>query len=331
MADTVLRPVYVETERNGTFEVRLDVPYRDDAEADPIKHRLDLYLPHEGPFPMLAYVHGGSFESGDKAVSIAGLDIYRNVGRFYASRGIGVALINYRLQPEVRWPSQVDDVARAVAWLGRNLTELGGDRLVLSGHSAGAWLAGRVLLDRDQLERPGLEFGRIAGLISISGSGYELWDERTWDLLGGDKAERLWQEKFDSGREGVDWHVESSLNTLVAQREIADVPPILLVYTSKEFPALQRQNQLFYQALTARGARAQLEVVHTDSHRRMALALSHPKRRLSQMVVDFVQGTACTQQPIGTLASLTRDLTAGDRAAANEPEVSVLAGTYCSR
>lgn len=287
-----LRPIYVETEPDGSFEVRVDVPYRDDADAHPQKHRLDLFLPHGARFPVLAFVHGGSFENGDKAVSLAGLDIYRNIGRFYAARGLGVALINYRLQPEVRWPSQVDDVARATTWLARHLQELGGDgRLYLSGHSAGAWLVSRVVLDRHQLERPGVDLGEVSGVISISGSGFDLTDEQTWEMLGGQRQKEEWRPRFDSGREASDWREEASVVPLVPLASRAqDVPPFLLVYTSRELRALGRQNRLLHEALTEAGVPNRLQVVDTDSHRRMALALSHPERELTELVLEFVDG-----------------------------------------
>ncbi|REJ73097.1 MAG: alpha/beta hydrolase [Acidobacteria bacterium] len=289
--DVGLRPLYVESDLDGTFEVRLDVAYRSDPEAHPQKHRLDLFLPHRAGFPLLAFVHGGSFENGDKGVSLAGLDIYGNIGRFYAARGVGVALINYRLQPEVHWPSQVDDVARAVAWLARHQEELGGDgRLFLSGHSAGAWLVSRVALDRDLLERPGVDLAGVAGVISVSGSGFDMTDEQTWEMLGGPFSEAEWAERFDPGREwdAEGWKSAASIVPLVRP----EAPPFLIVCTSRELEALQRQNRLFHRALGEAGVPSHFEVVGTDSHRRMALAMSHPDRLLPQLVLDFVSGGA---------------------------------------
>src|SRR5436190_478525 len=76
-----------------------DVVYWEGSENK--KHRLDLFIPEETNWPVFVFVHGGSLDSGDKCLRVCGADLYGNIGRFYASRGIGVAVINYRLQPEV--------------------------------------------------------------------------------------------------------------------------------------------------------------------------------------------------------------------------------------
>ena len=70
---------------------------------------------------MIVFVHGGNWDSGSKDFRAGGADVYANIGRFYASRGIAVAVINYRLQPQARWTGQVDDVRMAVNWVRANI------------------------------------------------------------------------------------------------------------------------------------------------------------------------------------------------------------------
>ena len=77
----------------GFYEVEVlkDRAYRDDKEADPVKHKLDLYLPKGvKDYPVLMFVHGGSWRSGRK-------ELYGAVGALFARNGIGTAVINYRL------------------------------------------------------------------------------------------------------------------------------------------------------------------------------------------------------------------------------------------
>ncbi len=130
-------------------EVLRDLRYRDDRDADAEKHRLDLYRPQQAGWPVMVFAHGGGLNKGDKDLRVGGYDIYGNIGRFYAAHGIGVAVINYRLQPEVRWPEQADDVAASVAWAVRHAPQHGGDgRVFLAGHSVGAWLVALVARGR---------------------------------------------------------------------------------------------------------------------------------------------------------------------------------------
>ena len=65
-----------------------------------VAHRLDLYLPAAKDWPIVVFVHGGNWDSGSKDHRAGGADVYANIGRFYASHGIGMAVINYRLQPQ---------------------------------------------------------------------------------------------------------------------------------------------------------------------------------------------------------------------------------------
>lgn len=284
-----LKPVYTEAELDQTrAEVRLDVPYRSDARADPAKHRLDLFLPSGDRFPMLVFVHGGSLEKGDSALKVVGHDIYRNIGRFYAARGIGVALINYRLQPDVVWVDQAADVATAIAWLTPRLEELGGDgRLFLSGHSAGSWLIGHVALDERLQARYGIDPDSIDGVISISGSGFDLTDELTWELFG---REHVWQRRFSIEPDDPDWKETASIIPHLR----GDAPPFLLLYASDEWPALIRQNKLMCQALASTRAGCRMREIQDLGHRRMVLAMSHPDKPLASSILATITGTSAS-------------------------------------
>jgi acetyl esterase/lipase len=276
-----LKPFYSPADLDpSAAEVRLDVVYRSDADTDPSKHRLDLFLPNGTGWPLLAFVHGGSLENGDTARILGGHDIYRNIGRFYAARGVGVALINYRLQPAVTWRGQVDDVAVATAWLVERVHGFGGDgRVYLSGHSAGSWLAAHVALDDDLRRRHDLERSDIAGVISVSGSGFDLTDEQTWEMFGNEKK---WKQRFSDGESDTAWKERASVVPLIDN----DDPPFLLIYSRREWPALARQNQLMCAALESANAKCTIEELEGPGHRRMLLAMSHVDRPLTQRVLE---------------------------------------------
>ncbi len=108
------------------------------------RHRLDVYGPSQGPapWPVVFYFHGGSWASGSRRT-------YDFVGRAIAAQGFVVAIPDYRLFPEVRYPSFLEDCALAVAWSLRAAGSHGGDpgRLALLGHSAGAYNASMLALD----------------------------------------------------------------------------------------------------------------------------------------------------------------------------------------
>ena len=131
---------------------------------------LDLYVPAQaGPTaPVVVFFYGGSWDSGSK-------DLYLFVGQALASRGIIVAVPDYRVYPEVRFPGFVEDGAKAVGFVaaaareGRNGLPAGRHPLFLMGHSAGAEIAGLLATDKRYLARQGLVPGQLAGFVGLAG------------------------------------------------------------------------------------------------------------------------------------------------------------------
>ncbi|WP_277983281.1 alpha/beta hydrolase [Sphingomonas faeni] len=117
----------------------------DQAYGEHSRQRLDVYAPGSGPSdesaaarPVLLWVHGGGFVRGEKASPDHPFNAH--VGHWVARLGLIGVVMNYRLLPEAAWPSGGDDVAAAVNWIGRHITDWGGDpaRIVVAGTSAGA-------------------------------------------------------------------------------------------------------------------------------------------------------------------------------------------------
>ena len=129
------------------------------------RHVLDLYAPRQprGPLPLCVFVHGGGWDSGDRRE-------YGFAGRALAALGFLVACADYRVFPEVVFPGFVKDLALAATWLVSHAADYGGDpdRVILAGHSAGAYNAMMVALQPERFGAGGLK-GRIKGLIGLSG------------------------------------------------------------------------------------------------------------------------------------------------------------------
>jgi acetyl esterase/lipase len=146
-------------------EMIAGISYADGSPEDADKHKLDLYLPRDKKnFPVLMFLHGGSWRSGDRSA-------YRALGDRLARAGIGVAIPSYRLMPQNPHPAQIEDAAAAFAWVVQKAARYGGDpsRIYLSGHSAGAHLAALLALDEKYLGKFALPRTSIHGVIVISG------------------------------------------------------------------------------------------------------------------------------------------------------------------
>jgi acetyl esterase/lipase len=105
---------------------------------------LDLYTPRpQAPsVPLVLFVHGGDWDSGDSRHAAPFADFPRALAGL-AAQGYVVASLNYRLSQEAHFPAALQDVKAAIRWLRGHAGALGGDptRLALWGMSAGAQLA----------------------------------------------------------------------------------------------------------------------------------------------------------------------------------------------
>ncbi|WP_062014135.1 alpha/beta hydrolase [Aureimonas sp. AU4] len=151
------------TSRDG-FETARSVRY-----APGPRGTFDLYVPEgAGPqTPVVVFFYGGSWDSGSKS-------LYPFVGQSLASAGYAVAVPDYRVYPQVRFPAFVEDGAKAVAAVER-LARAGGDGLpagrhpvILMGHSAGAQIAALLAFDERYLRAAGAR-ERLAGFVGLAG------------------------------------------------------------------------------------------------------------------------------------------------------------------
>lgn len=119
---------------------------------------MDITMPRgTSPAPVVVMIHGGAFRMGDKT----DLSVWPEI----LDAGIAVARVNYRLSDTDPWPAQGEDCLAAIVHLQRVGAELGLDpsRIVLLGHSAGAFLAVSTALS---LVEVGL---RPRGVVSLYG------------------------------------------------------------------------------------------------------------------------------------------------------------------
>ena len=124
---------------------------------------LDVYAPkgaHDAP--MVVFFYGGGWEDGNRAD-------YKFAAMALAKRGIVAVVPDYRLYPDVRFPDFLHDGAKAVRWARRNAMEFGADPALafLVGHSAGAYIATMLALDKMLLDAESL--AHVAGVVGLAG------------------------------------------------------------------------------------------------------------------------------------------------------------------
>jgi acetyl esterase/lipase len=140
--------------RRADLLVEHDVRYAEQAPEQVLDVIRRRGLATDTPAPVLLYVHGGSWTGGSKRGQ--GGHLIRQM----AARGWLCVSIDYRLGPANRWPAQIVDVKRALAWVHENIAAYGGDPsfVAVSGGSAGSHLAAlAAVTPGDPAFQPGFE------------------------------------------------------------------------------------------------------------------------------------------------------------------------------
>lgn len=122
---------------------------------------LDLF-PAKQNRGLVIFVHGGYWRSLDKSE-------FSFYAEPYLAQGVSVALINYRLCPEVNIDAIVEDCQSAVLWLAASVSRynIRFDRTVLIGHSAGAHLV--AMLCATDWSTRNIDAANFRGGVLISG------------------------------------------------------------------------------------------------------------------------------------------------------------------
>lgn len=246
------------------------------------RRKLDLYLPKniQSPPPLFMYIHGGAWITGDKSQ-------YSKLGKAFASRGIAVAIINYRLSTRSngsRHPDPVHDGAAAIHWLKKSAKTYGyrDDCIVVGGHSAGAHMTGLLTLDPTYLAKLEEKTSVIAGAIGLEGI-YDIpalvkrWPDYRGDFIAlAFGSEIGWSaaspQSYCNGKEKTPWLVIHS-----PKDELVDMP----------------QSENFVKALKAKSVEVSFFKNLESSHFGTVTNLGSKKgQETEDQMVKFINGLA---------------------------------------
>ena len=241
---------------NGSAGAKVAGPIaygRDPAQA------VDIYRPRgagaDARLPVIVWFHGGGWDSG-------GREFYGFAGRALSAEGFVVVVAGYRLGEGGRWPGFVEDGAAAVRWTHANIAAHGGDpeRIILSGHSAGAHIAALLALDTDRLGdlvRPG---GAVRGVAGLAGP---------YDFL-----------PFESGgsADRAMGHADPIALTQPITYARGDAPMLWLASGDADHTVRPRNSRALAAAVTEAGCQAETKLYAGVDHREILTGLSLPLR-----------------------------------------------------
>lgn len=231
------------------------------------RQKLDLYAPDgaAAPLPIIVFIYGGSWRHGDK-------DNYNFLGAAFAAQGFLTAIPDYRLVPEVRFPGFVEDCAAAVCWVKDNASSHGGDpsRTVLVGHSAGAYNAVMLALDRRYLAAAGAPAQFVRGAVGLAGP----YDFAPFDVPAT-------QEAFGQAPD--------PRLTQPIQFARADAPPLLLLWGEDDDTVGPRNIESLARVMREAGGAVETKIYPGIDHIEIAAALSRPYRDKAPVLADVTE------------------------------------------
>ena len=265
---------------DGGVGVSKDIAYGEDAAQN-----LDVYYPKalakavrkgstiEQRYPLVVFVHGGSWENGNK-------DQYAFVGQSFAQAGYVTAVINYRKAPEFVYPAFVQDSAQAIAWVHQNADKLYADskNMAVVGQSAGAFNAVAAVSNADFLSPYGITPSDIKAVVGIAGP-YS-YDFRT------SETSTVFPKDGDPDNIMPDRLVNSG---------VGKSQPEYLLLTAENDDIVGDENTVrMTAALKAVNAKVQTGEIKKASHATSIAAMATPLRRLNDVrdqVLTYLDGT----------------------------------------
>jgi len=242
---------------------------------DGSQQTMDVYFPDAGgPWPVLVYVHGGSWMHGDKSEAAL-------FARMMTAQGYLVVSVNYRLYPAATFPAMIQDVKCAVRSLRANAAQynLDPNRAGAVGVSAGGHL---VSLLGTTDASAGWDVGeyldqssRVQAVIATAG----VMDlSRNFPNTDIEAMKHIGFGEYNVAEASPITHVTGS------------TPPFLLIHGQQDAVVPVEQSQLMYERLMQANVPAQLVIVKNAGHSFIAPdATTTPTLgEINQIIVDFL-------------------------------------------
>jgi len=280
---------------------------------------IDIVLPvaetaPDRGWPTIVWVHGGGWRMQDRLAR-------PDFSRHFASRGIAMASIDYRLAPENRHPAQVADLRQALRWLRANSENLGIDpyRIGLWGSSAGGHVAAFTALSSETAELAGetvpADFAQWPTAVScvVEGYGPTLIGELLPDRISAVSAEHTPEEDLLGGPAAS----ESEKSGLLARAaeaspallDASDAPPFLILHGTGDTLVPHSQSQELHDHLQAAGSESLLCLIEGFGHGFFnpgEVEELGPGRRLDNGRLEAEPDTACTFAGNGSFSTRAR-------------------------
>ncbi len=192
--------------------------------------KLNLFVPRSksASKPVLIFVHGGNWDSGNK-------NQYGFFGRNFAKKNIITIIPDYTLSPDANYETMTVQIAAVINWAKKHAADYGGDpnQIFVTGHSAGGHLGALAVMN----PKFGINPGAVSGIILNDAAGLDM--------------KYYLEENPPQGNYKTTWTTDSA-----KWRDASPIyyinqktPPMLLYVGAKTYPSIKVANEQFLAAL----------------------------------------------------------------------------------
>lgn len=232
---------------------------------------LDFYAPDPGITSrnaLVIFIYGGSWTSGEK-------ESYYFVADALTKHGYSVAIPDYLKYPAATFPTFVNDIALATAWLSENASQYTTvDSMYLMGHSAGAHTGALLITDPTYLGAHDVAVSAITGFIGLAGP------------YGFTPKEKKFRDIFSNLED---------FNVMRPQHYVSgSEPPVLVLHGETDTTVLPVNSHQFSDAINDAGGSARKTLYPDMGHVAILLSLSRVIDRDGEIlseVISFLDAT----------------------------------------
>ncbi|MCB0826658.1 MAG: alpha/beta hydrolase [Armatimonadetes bacterium] len=234
--------------------------------------KFDFFPANADSAPLLAMFHGGGWISGDRAH-------LHEEAEWFASQGINVASVGYRLAPLHPFPDPIADIQEFMRFAKANAKDLNtsGTQTISFGVSAGGHLACMAGLC-DKAFRSEEDVVLADGVVSICAITDLRNPEETQFPIAFSFLDQFIQEPHALNPEP--W-AEASPVTYVKE----EAPPFLIFHGTADDVVPVKQAQILHSALNQVGSPSELHLLESEGHSFMFDTWNH----MRQQIVEFVR------------------------------------------
>ena len=232
----------------------LDVDY-----GDSPGQRVDVFPAESPSSPVFVFIHGGYFRALDKSQ-------YRFIAPRLRRAGYATVLVNHDLAPQVSVTEIVRQALAAYSWICHNIERWGGDpgRMVICGHSVGAFLAAKILERETRAEEHG--GGHVEKALLLSG----LYDLEPLKRSYLDRDLRLTRDEVET------------LSPIACS--LGQTPEILIAVGEEETEEFVRQSVDYAAKLRSDGVENDLLILPGLHHYSMARTLAQTENAVIERI-----------------------------------------------